>query len=376
MVHKRTTTQLNQPLSKHFSVLTMILSALIVGCKSQEPKAVVAVEPVTCDLTKTLAGEIIDVQCLIKSNQDPHHFKITPQQRQQLTEAKRIFSFGVNLTPAIASWANQKKTTLLAVKTTQERKISGTEAHSSAHGHDDHHAPEDDHGHHGSNDEQQGSSTHDHDEIHGSEDDHGHHHDPLNDPHIWHDPAKTELVIDKISAGLLQIIPTNRTQERKKIEERQASTKQLMIDLDKWNKAQISTIPKNQRLLITRHAGMKKYADKYGLNYMAIYNAANAKSLQPNRLNQTLNALNKNRVPVIFSEQTPASKTMQALSRQSGIPLANNRLIVDGLLPDGTTVSTAVWNTCTIVNGLGGNCDEEFGKELNERWQEISANKD
>ena len=62
---------------------------------------------------------------------------------------------------------------------------------------------------------------------------------------------------------------------------------------------------------------------------------------------------------------------MKNLSRQTSIPIARNQIFVDGLMLEGNTVSVAVHNTCTIVNSLGGECDEKEGDELEGKWNSL-----
>ena len=37
-------------------------------------------------------------------------------------------------------------------------------------------------------------------------------------------------------------------------------------------------------------------------------------------------------------------------------------------MPKGNTISVAVYNTCTIVNSLGGSCDKGKGQLLEKNW--------
>ena len=82
--------------------------------------------------------------------------------------------------------------------------------------------------------------------------------------------------------------------------------------------------------------------------------------------------LKEDNVKALFPEQKPASKLLRNLSRQSSIPLAEDQIFVDGLMPKGNTVSVAVHNTCTIVNSLGGSCDKAAGIDLENKWNSLS----
>ena len=76
-------------------------------------------------------------------------------------------------------------------------------------------------------------------------------------------------------------------------------------------------------------------------------------------------------IQVLFPEQEPPSKLIENLSVQAGLPLTAEPIYVDGLTPEGNTISTAVHNTCLIVDSLGGICDDEYGNSLSERWKKL-----
>ena len=89
-------------------------------------------------------------------------------------------------------------------------------------------------------------------------------------------------------------------------------------------------------------------------------------------LSKVLNELKEENVKVIFKEQEPASKLVNNLSKQSSIPLSSNQIFVDGLMMEGNTITVAVHNTCTIVNELGGSCDETTGFDLASNWGSLN----
>ena len=94
-------------------------------------------------------------------------------------------------------------------------------------------------------------------------------------------------------------------------------------------------------------------------------------SLRPENISSVLRELKRDNVQVLFPEQVPTSKLLRNLSRQSSIPLAVDQIFSDGLMPKGNTISVAVHNTCTIVNSLGGVCDENSGINLENQWDSL-----
>ena len=78
---------------------------------------------------------------------------------------------------------------------------------------------------------------------------------------------------------------------------------------------------------------------------------------------------------MLFAEQLPAGKALQRVSSLSGVPIAAEPVVADGLAPEpggnGNLVATLAANTCLIVNGLGGRCDPSGQRALSQRWGAI-----
>lgn len=102
---------------------------------------------------------------------------------------------------------------------------------------------------------------------------------------------------------------------------------------------------------------------------------SSSENLRPQAFQAVVAQLRRERVPVLFAEQLPAGKALQRISSLSGVPIASEPLVADGLAPgpqgDGNLVATLTANTCLIVNGLGGRCDTSGQRALEKRWQAI-----
>ena len=118
---------------------------------------------------------------------------------------------------------------------------------------------------------------------------------------------------------------------------------------------------------------MEYYGDAFGFETISLLDfLGHSSSLRPENIKSVLNELKKDNVKVLFSEQKPASKLLRNLSRQSSIPISKDQIFVDGLMMEGSIVSVAVHNTCTIVNSLGGKCNEEEGTNLEKNWRNLN----
>jgi len=203
---------------------------------------------------------------------------------------------------------------------------------------------------------------------------HHHHHGHGSlDPHVWHDPANIIKMSKVISKNLKKDISIFNRKDRKSINERIDSTESILSGLNGWIVDQVSTIPEQDRVLVSKHKAMDYYGAAFGFETVSLLDfLGDSSSLRPENISSTLNMLEEENVKAIFPEQIPASKLLKNLSRQSSVPLASNQIFVDGLMMKGNTVSVAVHNTCTIVDSLGGSCDKESGSNLESEWYKLS----
>ena len=203
---------------------------------------------------------------------------------------------------------------------------------------------------------------------------HHHHHGHGSlDPHVWHDPANIIKMSKVISKNLKKDISIFNRKDRKSINERIDSTESLLSGLNEWILDQVTTIPEQDRVLVSKHKAMDYYGAAFGFETVSLLDfLGDSSSLRPENISSTLNMLEEENVKAIFPEQIPASKLLKNLSRQSSVPLASNQIFVDGLMMKGNTVSVAVHNTCTIVDSLGGSCDKESGSNLESEWYKLS----
>ena len=309
-----------------------------------ESKNYVAVEPLTCDIVKSIALPSDEVICLVDRKQDVHDLKISPKQARLLKKADKVFTLGTEMTPAMRNWVKRNSTVVLGVSAID------IDDHSD---HDDH----DDHGHSA--------------KKHDDHDDHDHHDHGGVDPHVWHDPHNIIKMGEVVSKSLKKDVPERKL--RKAISSRFKTFDKTLEDLDKWIVKQVSTIPSSNRVIVSKHKAMDYYGDAFGFETISLLDfLGHSSSLRPQNISKVLNELKEENVKVIFKEQEPASKLVNNLSKQSSIPLSSNQIFVDGLMMEGNTITVAVHNTCTIVNELGGSCDETTGFDLASNWGSLN----
>jgi len=431
-------------------------------------KSYVAVEPLVCDLVKSIALTSDEVTCLVDRKQDVHDLKINPRQAQLLNKADKVFTLGKEMTPTMKNWEDKSNTVVVGVSAIEVENPSSEEGGAfewaglfelSAGNYkwsfakvDGEYADPamkmvilksgdieeseelakelleaDDSIYKADNDvllasskaislnfDQGKESTVFNVEIKKSgkytfftehmpfefeSDEHffkdvsnndvepiaqvpdegdGHHHHHHHghgslDPHVWHDPANIIKMSKVISKNLKKDISIFNRKDRKSINEKIDSTESLLSGLNEWIVDQVSTIPEQDRVLVSKHKAMDYYGSAFGFETVSLLDfLGDSSSLRPENISSTLNMLKEENVKAIFPEQIPASKLLKNLSRQSSVPLASNQIFVDGLMMKGNTISVAVHNTCTIVESLGGSCDKESGSNLESEWYKLS----
>jgi zinc/manganese transport system substrate-binding protein len=313
--------------------LTASIAALALlaspGCTTLPPIDVIAGDGALCDLTRRLAASDLGVSCLLNPKDDPHQLQLTPQQTSQIRQAKLILINGYGLTPALERLPNAVKVAEMAVPDSPEL--------SSSPGHD----------HAGDHEQEHGAS-------HGDR-----------DPHVWHDPDQAAAMVGLVSRQLEALSPKAAQQIRR----RAAAMQRELSALDRWNRTQFNTIPA-PRLLASDHRAFASLARAYQLQELPVIDASStSEALRPQALASVVATLQQQRVRSLFSEQMPASRSLQRISSLSGVPLAPEPLRADAA--GDNLLRTLTDNTCLIVDALGGRCDHSTAARLVERWEAI-----
>ena len=315
----------------------------LAGCGSTPPPEVIAGDGVLCDITQRLAADDLRVRCLLQPGDDPHQFRLTPQQSRDLSQAQLVLINGYGLTPSLAE---QSKAVAVA-----ERAVPGSPELK---------ALQDSHGDH---QEEGHAAGHAHADLH----DHGD-----RDPHVWHDPGQASAMVQLVAKQLEQLKPA----ASPRITARARAMTTVLGQLDRWNRQQFSTIPV-ARPLTSGHRAFASLARAYGLQELPLVDSmSSSDNLRPQAFQAVVQQLKQEQVPMLFSEQLPPSKALQRISSLSGVPLSAEPLVADGLAPAGdgsasSLVATLSTNTCLIVNGLQGRCDRASQQALIQSWQAI-----
>ncbi|MBT9317802.1 metal ABC transporter solute-binding protein, Zn/Mn family [Leptothoe spongobia] len=242
----------------------------------------------------------------------------------------------------------------------------GDEEDHDDHGHDEHsghskagHDSHDDHG-------KAGHDDHGDEEDHGEEEDHDDHGDEEEgepDPHVWHDAENGIAMVRVIEEQLSEAFPENADLYETNAE----SLITQLTQLDTWIQQQIDTVPESQRVLVTTHDALGYYAEAYGIRIEAALESFSTEA-RPSAadLRELIDVVADSNIPSVFIEATSNPGLIEAVSRETDIGISEEPLYADSLgeagTPAGTYTGMLMTNTCTIVTGLGGSCNEFAAK--------------
>ena len=405
---------LHSPL-RRFTPAAFALAALgpvlaLAACGSNRGPEVVAADGVLCDLTQRLAGSDLQVACLLQPGDDPHQFHLTPQQSQQLQGAQLVLINGYGLTPALDKQARAVAVAEQAVPNSPKLDAPGThpgegpEAKPGTKANEagpEHHNDSEPKDHH---DGEAGSGA-----ISGAESQHEARHPPVSqsqashdeeshghgdrDPHVWHDPAQAIAMVKLVAQQLEALKP----EARQRIAGRASAMVAVLGQLDRWNRQQFATPMAPPSPLATGHRAFASLARAYGLRELPVVDSlSSSQSLRPQAFAAVIAQLKRDQVTMLFAETLPASKSLQRISTLSGVPIAPAPLVADGLAKgadlandsdlakdadpakahgttdqDSNLLATLTANTCLIVNGLKGRCDQAGQRRLIQQWTAI-----
>ncbi|MFK8184243.1 MAG: metal ABC transporter solute-binding protein, Zn/Mn family [Phormidesmis sp.] len=381
---------------------TLALFPHMLAARSQGNAKVVVSHSVLCDLTQQIAQDTVDVTCLIESGEDPHVYNATPSDRRVIEDAELLLYSGYNFEPDIIQMLEATDSTVPRIAVAEAAvtdPLIGAHHHHDHAGHSDEEHGDEEHGDEEHGDEEHGDEEHgehgehsDHEEDeheehgHHEEDEHGDHsdheegeHDEKDghddhsdheeegeaDPHVWHDAENGIEMVQVIQRQLSETFPNNASLYQANAETLVAQLTQL----DTWIHQQIKTVPESQRVLVSTHDALGYYAEAYNIRIEAAL-ASFSTEARPSAadLRELIDAVEDSNVPTVFVESTSNPRLIEAVSRETDIQVSAEPLYADSLGEAGTPAATyqgmLTANTCTIVEGLGGNCDEAGAQTL------------
>jgi ABC-type Zn uptake system ZnuABC Zn-binding protein ZnuA len=259
------------------------------------------------DLVRRVAGPDADVTLLLQPGHNEHTFDPTPKDIETAAHAKLGVMVGLGLDPWMEKLMKEAAPTARVLKVGDrvptlaiaEEAIGEDEEH----GHDD----DKDHGHEkGHDDDHEGKGGHDH----------GHDHEKgAQDPHVWLDPQRAQLIVRAIAEEL------GRVDSAHAIAYRQRATEldQSLSTLDKEAEDRLKSL--KTRGFVTFHGSFQYFAERYKLEILAVIEPLPGSQPTEKVVKNVLDVVEKKKVPALFSEPQLDPRPAKVLAAEAKIPL-------------------------------------------------------
>ncbi|MEH1944938.1 MAG: zinc ABC transporter substrate-binding protein [Nostoc sp.] len=314
------------PSTNSFRAILVALTIGFVGCGNQTARTaftqtttqvnenlpkIVATTSVLCDLTKQVAGDTVNLTCLIPPTANPQFYKPKPEDRRAIEQANLILYNGYNLEPnsiklikATKSTARKIAVGQVAMSKQQKFQKGGKKAL---------------------------------------------------DPHLWLNTKNAIGMVEVINSNLIKLESSNAevyTSNTKKIANE-------LTQLDSWIKSRIASIPTKERKLVTTSDALNYYSKAYGIPLVGgLQNISPDENLTDARVKNLATNIKQAKVSTVFSEATINPNLLQSVAKEADVKISDRKLYAEGLGEPGSEADTyqkmMIANTRTIVEGLGG----------------------
>ena len=294
--------------------ILILVNMLLAACGGNTPATsneglrVVASTNIVGDVVARVGGDLIDLTVLFPVGADPHTFELRPQDVVAISEADMVIIHGLNLEETLDS--------------TLDSNVNGALIHLAegievlefaAHEHEgEEHESEEEHAHEGEELESEEEHAHE-DEDHEAEEEHEH---EDGDPHTWTDPNNVIIWVGNIASALSEVDSVNAATYQANAK---AYTTELR-ELDIWIRAQVETVPTEQRELVTDHASFGYFADEYGFEQVGLVIAATSTNSSPSakELTELIHTIEEHSVPAIFVGTTVNPALAEQVADETG----------------------------------------------------------
>lgn len=299
---------------------SLLATFLLVACSATSPKKesdgklnVVATNSIIADITKNVAGDLINLHSIVPIGQDPHEYEPLPEDVQKTTDADLIFYNGINLENGGHAWFT--KLVKNANKTADKDYFAVSDGIKVIY--------------------LEGKSEK------GKE-----------DPHAWLSLENGVIYAKNIAKQLIAKDPKNRDAYEKN---RDAYVAKLEA-LDKEAKTAFDAIPANKKVIVTSEGCFKYFSQAYGIPSAYIWEINTEEEGTPEQTTSLVKKLKAGPTPAsLFVESSVDKRPMQTISQETGIPIYAE-IFTDSIANEGeegdSYYAMMKWNITKIAEGL------------------------
>ncbi|RMH10572.1 MAG: manganese transporter [Planctomycetota bacterium] len=300
-------------------VAALVLCLSPLGCgkapDQSETYTIVATVGMIEDLARHVAGDRAQVIGLMGSGVDPHLFKPTRSDVQQILNADVIFYNGLllegKMTDTLVRAATSGKKVYAVTELLDEKYLLEPEG------------------------------------FHG-----------LYDPHVWMDPSAWAQALDVVRAKLVEFDPEGAAV----YDENARDYARRLAELDAYAERVLSSVPEEQRVLVTAHDAFNYFGRRFGYEVVGIQGLSTESEAGVQDIERLVDLLVERKIKAVFVESTVSERNIQALV--AGAKARGHTVVIGGKLfsdamgdpgtYEGTYIGMIDHNVTTIARALGG----------------------
>jgi manganese/zinc/iron transport system substrate-binding protein len=278
------------------------------------PMNVVATTGMVADAVKNVGGEFVKVTGLMGPGVDPHLYKASEGDIQRLSQADIIFYNGLNLEGKMGD---------ILVKMARGRPTVAV------------------------------TEDVDHSTLREPPEFLGHF-----DPHLWFDVKLWTKTIDAISVALGELDPAH----AQTFDANATAFANQLEALDTWTRETLSTIPRDQRVLVTAHDAFGYFGRAYDVDVVALQGVSTVSEFGLADVRRIVDLLVERKIKAVFVESSIPKRSIEAVV--AGAKARGHEVVVGGTLysdamgtpgtKEGTYVGMVQSNVRTITDALLG----------------------
>ena len=294
----------------------LFATALLVSCGNNETREsnpyVVTTTGMIADAVRNIGGDSISVEALMGPGVDPHLYKATQGDLKRLMDADIVFYNGLHLEGKmgeVLEKLGRQKPVIPVASNIPEGELRLADGFAGAH-----------------------------------------------DPHIWFSASLWKRAVVEISETLKSNYPHNASYF-------DTNTKKYLAQLDSlegWIHDQVSTLPPEQRILVTAHDAFGYFGDAYGFTVRGLQGLSTVAEFGLKDRTDLVEYIVSNQVKAVFVETSVPKRSIEAViagcsDRGVNVIIGGN-LYSDAMGPEGTEEGTYIGmfrsNVSSIVNAL------------------------
>jgi manganese/iron transport system substrate-binding protein len=171
-------------------------------------------------------------------------------------------------------------------------------------------------------------------------------------PHAWMSPSNALIYVENIRKALAEHDPAN----AETYNTNAAAYSEQIKALDAPLRERLSTIPEEQRWLVTSEGAFSYLARDYGMKELYLWPINADQQGTPQQVRKVIDEVRANGIPVVFSESTVSDKPARQVAKETGA-LYGGVLYVDSLSdangPTPTFLKLLEVTVDTIAKGFG-----------------------